>query len=246
VSSVPMTTVPGPTLNGRGTLQAVAIVTLAMALHAWSLPWLTRAWSWALQTGVGALNLNALVSLQPMHLPWGLPAVSRLSLVGPAAATGLWGGVAQMAVLLAVALAVRRWRRQVGPWAPIIQTVLALSGLSVLLFGWGASSMPQHLAQHTGDLFVFGVVLQCLVPLVLGLTFFPLEGRWHLRLAAVALTLGYFMLCLPIKLLAHAWLIGHVGAAIMPLLFLCFGPVLDVLLFVAIYAWMASWRPAQA
>lgn len=244
--SMPVTTMPVIALRGRGTLEGSAIVILVMALHAWSLPWLTRAWAWVLQAGIGALDLNALVALHPITMPWGLPAMSRLTLVGPAAQSGLWGGMGQVAVLLAAALALSRWRRQVGPWTPIAQAVLALYGLSILLFGLGARHLPQHLAQHTGDLFVFGVVLQCLVPLVLGLTFFPLERRWHLRMAAVALTLGYFMLCLPIKLLAHAWLIGHWGAATMPMLYLCFGPALDVLLFVAIYAWMASWRPQQA
>lgn len=232
----------GP-FRGRLALEGAAIVTFFTAVYAWGLPWLTRAWEWALQMGVGALNLNALVVSQPLSLPWGLPAVSRLTLVGPAAQPGVVAWLAQLAVLLTAALALRRWRRRVGPWAGLGQALLALCGLSVALFALWPQHLPQHLAQHTGDLFAFDLALQGLIPLALGLTFFALEGRWHLRFAAVAFTLGYFVLCLPVKLLAHAWLIGHLGAGAMPVLFLCFGPALDVLLFVAIHAWMASWRP---
>ncbi len=233
-------------LRARGTMEGLVIVTLSMVMYVWLLPWLTAAWAWALQTGVDALDLNALVSQQPRSLPWGLPTMARLSLVGPAGQPGVWGWLGQAAVLLGAFLALSRWRRLAGPWVPIGQKVLAACGLSMVLWARWPQIFSHHLAQHTGDLFVFGVILQCLVPLALGLTYFPLEGRWHLRMAAVALTLGYFMLCLPIKLLAHAWLIGHWGAATMPILYLCFGPALDVLIFVAIYAWMASWRPQQA
>lgn len=230
------------TRGRRSSLGGMAIVALFTALYVGGLPWLTRAWAWALQTGVGALNLNVLVAPQDLSLPWGLPVLTRLTLVGPAAQPGLWGSLAQVAVCMLAALALRHWRRQLGPWAWLGQTLLALCGLSVVLFAWWPQPFSQHLAQHTGDLFAFDLILLGLIPLVLGLTFFALEARWHLRLAAVTLTLGYFVLCLPIKLLAHAWLIGHLGAGAMPVLFLCLGPALDVLLFVAIYAWMASWR----
>ena len=239
-------------LRGRGTLEGAAIVALAMVLWVWGLPWLTRAWLWALQTGVSALNLNALVSQSAQSLPGWLAGMSlpRLSLVGPAATPGMWGSLSQVAVLLAASLALSRWRRLWGPWARVGQAVLALCGLSVVWFGlWPEQriqGLPQHLAQHTGDLFVFGVMLQCLLPLVLGLTLFPLEGRRAMRGVAVVLTWAYFAGSLPVKLLAHAWLVGQLGAAAMPVLYLCFGPVLDVLLFVALYGWMASWRPRQA
>jgi hypothetical protein len=228
-------------IRGRAALEGAAVVLVSTALYLLALPWLTRAWAWSLQAGTDALNLNALLARQPMPLPWGLPTVTRLSLVGPAAEVGLWGWVLQFALLMLGCFGLKRLARRAPPVASVGAWVLALCAVSMVLWALWPHMAPQHLAEHTADLFTFGVALQGLVPVALGLSHFPIEGRLPLRVAAVALVLGYFVVCLPFKMLAHAWLVGHLGGAALPVLALCFGPVLDVLLFVALYAWLATW-----
>jgi len=231
----------GVKLRGRGALEGVAVVLAFLALYALALPGLTRVWAWGLQVGVDALGLNALRHQQDWALPWGLPSVPRLSLVGPAASVGLWGWALQILTLVLGHLGLRRLARQALPLARVGWLVLGLYGASLVLWALWPQHAPQHLAEHTGDLFTFGVALQALVPPLMGLAYFPLEGRLHLRAAAVALVLSYFVVCLPFKMLAHASLVGHLGGAALPVLALCFGPVLDVLLFVALFSWVASW-----
>ena len=58
--------------------------------------------------------------------------------------------------------------------------------------------------------------------------------------------LAYFALMLPHKLLLQAWLLEQLSILFMPVLFLCFGSLLDLWIFVALYAWLASRVPAQA
>jgi hypothetical protein len=227
--------------RGRGALEGAALVLVFSALYLLAFPWLLRAWAWGLQAGIDALNLNALLTRQTMPLPWGLPTVTRLSLVGPAAEVGLWAWLLQALTLVLAHVGLKRLARMAPPLASMGAWVLALYAASLVWWALWPQLAPQHLAEHTGDLFTFGVALQCLVPLALGLTYFPIEGRLPLRVAAVALVTGYFVVCLPFKMLAHAWLVGHLGGAALPVLALCFGPVLDVLLFVALFAWLASW-----
>jgi len=225
----------------RGVLEGAALVLAFTALYFLALPWLVRVWAWGLQVGIDALSLNALLARQALALPWGLPSVPRLSLVGPAAEVGLWGWVLQAAALALGHFGLKRLDLRAPPVARVGGWVLVLYGVSLVWWALWPQLAPQHLAEHTGDLFTFGVALQCLLPMVMGLTFFPIQGRWHLRMAAVTVVLGYFVVCLPFKLLAHAWLVGHLGGAALPVLALCFGPVLDVLLFVALFSWLASW-----
>jgi Kef-type K+ transport system membrane component KefB len=67
----------------------------------------------------------------------------------------------------------------------------------------------------------------------------------HKILAPVAF-LAYFALMLPHKTLLQVWLLEHLSILFMPLLFLCFGALLDLWIFVALYAWLASTTPALA
>jgi len=236
---VPVDPTAGITL--RGSLSGAAVVLAFAAGHALALPWLVRAWAWGLQRGIDALGLNALIHQQAWNLPWGLPTLQRLSLVGPAASLGVWGWALQLLALLLGHMGLKRLSRRAPPVAQAGWVVLALYGASLVWWALWPQHAPQHLAEHTGDLFTFGVALQALVPFALGVTCFPLEGRLHFRIAAVGLVLGYFAVCLPFKMLAHAWLVGHLGGAALPALALCFGPVLDVLIFVALQSWLASW-----
>lgn len=248
-----LTLAPGPAadwegakLRGRGALEGAALVLAFTALYALAFPWLLRAWAWGLQTGIDALSLNVLLHRSTLALPGGLPAVPRLALLGPAAEVGVWGGLLQACALVLGHLGLRRWSRHAPPWARLGWVVLGLYAVSLVWWALWPQHTPQHLMAHTGDLFSFGVALQALVPLVLGVSLFPIEGRMPQRAAAVGLVLGYFVVCLPFKMLAHAWLVGHLGGAALPVLTLCFGPVLDVLLFVALFSWAASWGEAQA
>jgi Kef-type K+ transport system membrane component KefB len=50
---------------------------------------------------------------------------------------------------------------------------------------------------------------------------------------------------LPHKLLLQAWLLEQLSILFMPVLFLCFGSLLDLWIFVALYAWLASTVPTR-
>lgn len=221
------------------------IVAAALLLYAAAYPLLLAAWAWALEQGVQALGLAVKVRHWPVawstDSQWG---IDRLVLAGPMPA------VSRMALLVLAMVCIAGWvllKRLRDAWTPVayaLRVLMALGLASCVYFWCWPEHFPYRLADHTRDIYAFNVGLQWLVPLVLGLTLFPIvSGPVH-RILACLTVQGYFVLTLPIKVLAHAWLALHLGAVALPLLFLAFGPVLDVMLMVALYAWIATWFTA--
>lgn len=84
-----------------------------------------------------------------------------------------------------------------------------------------------------------------LSPAMLTIGFYVVERSWVNRLLASALFIGWQILALPLKLLLAAVLIDLLTPAIIPLLFIVAGPMLDVLLMSALYAWFITWPLLQ-
>ena len=61
-----------------------------------------------------------------------------------------------------------------------------------------------------------------------------------------ALVLGYFAVMLPFKVVLHALILQHFSVIFMPVLYLCFGAIFDLMVFVALYSWITSQVPAEA
>ena len=64
-------------------------------------------------------------------------------------------------------------------------------------------------------------------------------GKIPAILLAILVHLAVFV---PLQVLVHIWLVLHGTALLMPVLFLVFGLLLDVLVFVSFYGWALSWR----
>ena len=68
----------------------------------------------------------------------------------------------------------------------------------------------------------------------------------HQKLLYPVLMLAYFALMVPHKALLSLLILQQMSVLFMPLLYLCFGTVLDLMVFVALYSWLASLAPADA
>lgn len=124
---------------------------------------------------------------------------------------------------------------------------LCLIQWSACLFFWLApASFPYTISSHASALMGmgFGFMLAIGPTLALGWSILRMP-LLHKILAPVAV-LAYFALMLPHKTMLQVWLLEQLSILFMPLLFLCFGALLDLWIFVALYAWLASTTPALA
>lgn len=129
--------------------------------------------------------------------------------------------------------------------APFRSLIIGVGGLHLLntLLGLAFPSVfPYSLGEHTGALSIFTTGLILALPFFMLITHAIIERSLERRIFATLLLCVYFILSLPVKLVAHTALILSLGKLAMPSLFLLLGPVLDILLLTTLYAFVVTWR----
>lgn len=133
-------------------------------------------------------------------------------------------------------------RERFTPLKYFLRLLALLQGSAILFFAASPEPFPYRLADHVFLLETAGLVVMGLVPLVLGFTLHVFDlALWKKLLLTLAI-LVHLAVFIPLQLLVHIWLVEHATALIMPVLFLVFGLLLDVLVFVSFYGWALSWR----
>jgi hypothetical protein len=160
----------------------------------------------------------------------------------PTAAIGL--GTAAAVILL---YACTYWMGDALTPAKYVIRIVCLVQASALLFfmfvpSRFAYTIPGHMLAMLGSGYGVMLAVAALMALGYGLLHIPLQ----LRLAHTALVLGYFAVMVPHQVVLHALVLQHLSVLFMPLLYLCFGVVFDVMVLVALYSWLVSRVPADA
>ncbi|MFZ2824303.1 MAG: hypothetical protein WA007_01450, partial [Hydrogenophaga sp.] len=119
---------------------------------------------------------------------------------------------------------------QAGPAGALVPD--ALTGVVT------AAAMTGHLATLLNAGFCLMLALP--LPLLLALGRGVLRVPLHQKLLCPVLVMAYFAVMLPHQALLHAVVVQHFPALFMPLLYLCFCAVLDLMVLVALCAWLAS------
>ncbi len=212
-----------------------------VALLWWLKPWLMRFWQavfhfWSQPL---ALSLHARLSPDGQSILWSAeddaafaPSSQQLMLqVFGVAAIWLTSGLFS------------------DRWTPLRTTLRALCLIhlsSCLFFLWAPASFPYSISKHLQALMEMGLGFMLAIPPMLTLGWGLLKVPLSQKLLVPCLVLAYFAVMLPHQWLLHAWLLEHLSILFMPVLFLCMGTLLDLWIFVAIYAWLASTVPVPA
>ncbi|MGE0443307.1 MAG: hypothetical protein AB7L66_21385 [Gemmatimonadales bacterium] len=131
-----------------------------------------------------------------------------------------------------------------GRWLPLayfVRAVVVVLGTAILYFSLWPDRYPYRLPQYLVGHLEAGLVMTGLVPVVLGLTFYLFDLTVARKLLLTALIMGHLVVFLPLQGLLHAWLVSEWTLVAMPVAFLLFGLLLDVMVFVAFYGWGMSW-----
>jgi hypothetical protein len=81
-----------------------------------------------------------------------------------------------------------------------------------------------------------------LSPFLVAFTFHIFDFLLWQKFAMGALLLGHLAVLLPLQAAVHTWVIYRASLLAMPMMFLIFGVLLDVFVYVALYGWGMSWR----
>jgi hypothetical protein len=131
--------------------------------------------------------------------------------------------------------------RRFYPAALLLRALAILHATSVAFFAFGARPFPYPLPEYATDFLLCGLVVLAVAPFLLGLTFFIFGVPLVQKLLLSALLLVHLAVLLPLQLLLHVYIAARASLVMLPLLFIAFGLLLDVTVFVALYGWGMSW-----
>jgi hypothetical protein len=211
-----------------------------LAALALALPWLGRLWALIFREARDRVFPGIPLGEQTFTLAGGIELTLPVLAVGtplPDQSTLLIAGGVTGAVFLASLLLTDRWI----PLRYFLRLLAFLQATAIAFFAIAPEAFPYRLQDHAFLLLAAGLVVMALVPLVLSLTLHVFDlAFWRQALVTLAL-LGHLSVFLPLQALVHMGLVLQGTALVMPVLFLLFGLLLDVLVLVAFYGWALSW-----
>lgn len=205
---------------------------------------LVRAWAYFLNRSIEILGLNGVVQALPTHrLRWDSPAMVLTDI--PAAAPSqmqLLAGALIAAALLLLSFIVNTDR---VPTRYVLRAVTLCHGSAVVFFGLFNARLPYSLNDHVAAGLTMAWMFMLLVPWMHAASFYVFGfGLWR-KLALTALTLLHLALFAPAQYLFHIALVQNFSLLQLPLLYLLAGMLLDIFVFIGLYAWAMSWQTVE-
>jgi hypothetical protein len=132
------------------------------------------------------------------------------------------------------------------PLKYLLRILCVIQGFALVFFWLQPSGFPYDISNHVNDLAIMGYVLLMAIPVMLALGYYVLNIDMGTKLLHTALILLYFIVMVPFQVIGHVLILQNFSLLFMPILYICFGTLFDMLIFVALYSWAASTAPAQA
>ena len=185
-----------------------------------------------------------MVAVQP--LSWDRLFERRLVVADvPAAAPTseqLLVGALLVAVLWLASMVIRAERT---PLRYALRALLLCEGAALVFFGLLEGVLPYTLGDHIAPGIIIGWVFMLLVPWLHAASYNIFGfGLWR-KLVLTLLTLAALALLVPLQYLFHIAVIQPYSLLHLPVLYLFAGVLLEVLVFVSLYAWAMSWQVVE-
>lgn len=225
-------------------MQALVLPAMFCLAILWAEPLLLECWRggalyWAAQLALPLQAGAPGTQEAALGLSW-LAAGDRLDMPGQA----VWLGTAGLTVAALLASSTLRGGRL--PLRYLMRILCFIQILSLVFFWCWPSQFPYSVADHLDDMAHVGFTLMLVTPIMLALGYYLLNVHAAIKILHTVLILLYFALAIPHQIVLHALILHHFSVLYMPILYICFGAVFDVLIFVALYSWAASTLPTGA
>lgn len=133
-------------------------------------------------------------------------------------------------------------RGRFTPFAYLLRALAVVQLTAQVWFSFAEPPFSYSLPQYMSGLLVCGVVILLLAPVLVSFTYFIFDFPLWQKLLLATMLLAHLAVFLPLQAVVHAYVIHRGSLLAMPILFLVFGVLLDVFVYVALYGWGMSWR----
>ena len=231
-------------LGTSDVIGAVLLTALATALYAALLGALGRGWSalfvWlARPLGLGAVGqrVTTIASRVQLAVPY-FTAEARTP-----------GWSAWWITLVVSAVAVVLTLRMRGRWLPLAYAVrfaVVVQSTALAFFAIAPARFPYDVGGYVSGMLLVGAMLIGLVPVVLGLTYYLIDVSWSRKVALTVLVMVHLAVLVPLQYALQSVVIVHASLIVMPLCFIMFGLLPEIMVFIGLYGWGMSWRAERA
>jgi hypothetical protein len=114
--------------------------------------------------------------------------------------------------------------------------------MSCGLFYLAPQAFAYSIASHVANGLEFALVLVLFVPLLLSFSFYVFEYSLAKKMFGTVVIIAGIVLVAPYQYLLHVMLIEAGTLLVLPLLYVLFGLLFDIGVFIALYAWVVSWK----
>jgi hypothetical protein len=205
-----------------------------------ALPLIGHLWFALFDYWIGALHMEASVSMMPQH--WSNVLQVSLPFVGvEAGSISAITWLVTLFITVAVFASTYWLSEDRAPWAYIIRALVFIQASALIYFAFASARFPHDIPTYTMGMLSFGVILIGMIPIVLAFTYYLFDFSFWKKLGITALLMGHLTLFFPLQYVLQVYIL-HRSILFMPLLYFAFGPFLDVLIFVCFYSWAMSWK----
>ncbi|MBA2676655.1 hypothetical protein [Ramlibacter sp.] len=220
--------------------EMAAVVVVLTTLMALARPALLYAWDVVILWWAQRLQLPLALAANGTERMWMLSDPAASLVPGPAT------GVVTAAVVIAAFASTWWMSDRLTPIKYLVRTLCVVQVSGLLFFMFKPASFPYTVGGHLESMLDAGYYLMLSMPLLLSLGYGVLRLPLYQKFLHPLGVLAYFAVMLPHKALLHVLVLQHFSVLFMPMLYLCFGLVFDLMVFVALYSWMVSRTPTQA
>ena len=150
--------------------------------------------------------------------------------------------MAAIVALTLMALAYIFLRNRALPVGYLIWAISLLQLLACGVFYLAAERFPHSLSNHVANGFSYSLNLMFICPLVLAVTYFVFDYPLLQKIIGTLCIMAALVIATPSQYVIHIGLIHHFSLVVMPVLFIFFGLLFNIAVFIAIFGWCVSWE----
>lgn len=132
--------------------------------------------------------------------------------------------------------------RRIAPFTYLMRATLLIQASASIARMVSPDTFPYTLPVYIVDALSLAMYLIFVLPVVLGFVYYIFDFGFIRKVLLTLVMLGYFFLTIPCQYALHAVIIHEWTLLFLPLMYLMFGTLMDVLMFIAIYAFGMSWH----
>jgi len=230
---------------GRRISSAAGLAIVMTGLWIGVLPWVGSFWGHILILGRDALHLPGRIVMTYYEVGYGFAIpIPYLDLASGDPSKTIWWITAIIVIMLFMSSF--RIPSRFIPATYYLRAVLFVQSTALVYFFLFPGQFPFSLTSFFKGMISTSLFVTLLVPTVLGFTYFIFDFHLYKKVGLTVMLLAQMTMFIPLHYLAQAYLIYIFSLLFMPVLYLIFGVLIDVMIIIALYGWGMSWKARRS